>query len=256
MAFLESYVVPVCLGSYDEQGVTLRKLVGTAFFIGNQGYYLTARHVIERAVSEAASNNTHVGLVIKRSQGSSIECDFAKLGLFNWAPKPYDIAVGWVNNAPKSPLKLQFVQATIWQRIAALGYPESATSNELDALWLNLRGYRGYVQRQTTPRDIRSGNHPNGYELSFLTGPGSSGAPVFTVPDEVLIGVAVASYRTEFVEEEFTEVDRGGAKYHEKRVRVEQFGFAHSLENLHHWRPTVLGGKSLEEAAKFSPLTC
>lgn len=247
--YLQSYVVPVCL-FIDEDGVAnLRKLIGTAFFIGRGGFYLTARHVLEQAFSEAERDGREVCLVVKNEHGRSDENRVLKIDKYEFAPEPYDVAVGWVGYHPEPPLKVQPFHASVWQDVGALGYPEAASVMEGEALWMNVRGYRGYVQRPTIPRDMKLGNHPNGYELSFLLGPGSSGGPVFTVPDEILIGIGVGSYKSEHVEDEFTEVDDDGREYRERRVRIEQFGFAHEIAGLLDWRPDVFGGGSLQEIA-------
>lgn len=247
--FLQSYVTPICL-IIDIGGVAnLRKLIGTAFFVGEGGYYLTARHVLEQALAEAGQTGCEVGLVVKNDDGKSKENGVLKLNRYEFAREPFDIAAGWVPYRPQSPLKVCAFEADVWRNVAALGYPESASIMEGEALWLNIRGYRGYIQRATLPRDMPLGRHPNGFELSFLLGPGSSGAPVFTVPDKTLIGVGVGSYKSEHIEEEFTQVDDNGKEYREQRIRIEQFGFAHDISGLLDWRADIFDGASLQEVA-------
>lgn len=247
--FLQSYVTPICLFK-DEDGVAnLRKLIGTSFFIGRAGYFLTARHVVEQATTLAKKHGSEIGIVVKNNNGQSDENRVIKLGRYEFAPKPFDVAAGWVNYHPNSPLKVQTFEAHVWQDIAALGYPESASIIEGEALWMNIRGYRGHIQRPTIPRDMPIGQHPNGFELSFLLGPGSSGGPVFKVQDEVLIGVGVGSFKSEHVEDEFIEVDNKGKEYREQKVRIEQFGFAHDISDLLNWRADIFGGATLQEVA-------
>lgn len=189
-----------------------------------------------------------VGLVVKGNNGELDKDHVVKLNRYEFAPRPFDIAAGWVKYHPHSPFKVKPFEVHMWQEVAALGYPESASIMDGEALWMNLRGYRGHIQRPTVPRDMPSGRHPNGFELDFLLGPGSSGGPVFT-PDEVLIGVGVGSFKSEHLDEAITEIDDDGKVYREQRVRIEQFGFAHDISGLLDWRAEIFGGASLQEVA-------
>lgn len=247
--YLQSYVTPVCLFTNEGGIANLRKLVGTAFFVGRGGYFLTARHVLEQALGAANKSGQEVCLVVKGKHGHSDESRVVKLERYEFAPEPYDIAAGWISYHPSSPLKVHPVAVHVWQDVAALGYPESASTMDGEALWMNVRGYRGHVQRPTISCDMPLGRHPNGFELSFLLGPGSSGAPVFIVPDEILIGVGVGSYSFEHVENEFTEIDHEGRQYRERRVRIEQFGFAHDISGLLDWKADIFVGATLQEVA-------
>lgn len=247
--FLQSYVTPICLFIDEDGTANLRRLIGTAFFIGRAGYYLTARHVLEKAYAEAEKDCWEVGLVIKQNNGQSDDSGILKLNRYEFAPEPFDIAAGWVAYLPQSPFKVRPFEVHVWQEIAALGYPESASVMDGEALWMNVRGYRGYIQRPTVPRDMPLGHHPNGFELSFLLGPGSSGGPVFTASDHVLIGIGVGSYKSEHIEEEITTTDNNGKVYREHRVRIEQFGFAHDISGLLDWRAQIFDGASLQEVA-------
>lgn len=91
------------------------------------------------------------------------------------------------------------------------------------------------------------GVHPPGFELSFLLGRGASGAPIFTIPDEIVIGVGVGSFKSEELDDEIVDVLDDGVEYREKRLKLEQFGYAHSMMPLLDWRPKLLAGKSLAE---------
>jgi hypothetical protein len=247
--FLQSAVVPVCLYTEEHGKAVLQKHLGTAFFVGKSGYCLTARHVLEQALSEAKKRDCLVGLGVKGDNGKSPDNFVAKVDKFEFAPAPYDIAAAQANYYPNVTIKLDCFAASVWQEIAALGYPESAAVTDKEALWMNIRGYRGYVQRATLPRDLPIGKHPNGYELSFLLGPGSSGAPIFTIPEEILIGVGVGSYKSEHLEDELLEVSDAGKEYRERRLRIEQFGFAHDVQGVLEWRAEIFEGRTLREVA-------
>lgn len=250
MVFLQSYVVAVCLFEKDSDQAQLRALQGTAFFVGNCGLFLTARHVLEQAIDRCKGTDCEVGLVTKGSNGKTAEEVVTPLTTYEYAPPPYDIAIGLAPYKPASPLSLGAIDVSIWQEIATLGYPTSASAKEGNALWMNLRAHRGYVQRTTLPRDIPIGTHPSGIELSFLLGPGMSGAPIFTSLGEVVIGVGVGSFRSEEIEDSFVEVSDEGKEYRELRLRIEQHGFAHAISDLLDWRPEILTGASLLEASQ------
>ncbi|MEQ1496524.1 MAG: serine protease [Novosphingobium sp.] len=248
--FLQSYVVAVC--TFERVGgiAEIRSLHGTAFFIGKSGLFLTARHVLEQAAECGRKNSWEVGLCVKGDNGRSKGEEVAVFTSFEYAPAPYDVALGTACYKPDSPLSLGLTEVSIWQEIAAIGYPTSASAKVGDALWMNLRGQRGYVQRTTLPRDMPIGDHPAGIELSFLIGPGMSGSPIFNTQNETVIGVGVGAYRSEQIEDSIEEIDSNGGKYKELRLRIEQHGFAHALNGLLDWYPSMLDGKSLLEASK------
>lgn len=250
-SFLQSYVVPVCLYRMDGTLADLRKAVGTAFFVGRMGFYLTARHVLQQAFAEARQEGLLVGLNVKADQGLSLVNVVQQVVVYENAPDPYDVAVGFGNYIPQTTIKLQPFETAVWQEIATMGYPASSHVMDNGALWINMRGHRGYIQRPTIPRDMHSGSHPNGFELSFLLSPGMSGCPIFTVPDEVLIGVGVGSYRSELIEDDITEVNDNGHTYREQRLRIEQYGFAHDIAGLLDWEADLFGGLTLADIAKI-----
>lgn len=209
-------MIPVCRCHVQDEGIFCRQLFGTAFFIGSKGFFLTARHVIGDAVNH--SKGQDVFLVAKKDDGTSHKSVGHLLSTYEFADAPYDVAVGKVNYKFKSPLKLtQGNKVSHWQEVASIGYPETSSDYEASDLFMNLRAFKGYVHRETLPSEGPFGRHPNGYELSFLPGKGASGAPVFTVPDEKVIGVAVSSFRSERELYEQTDVLSDGSKYVKKR---------------------------------------
>lgn len=243
---LQSYVVPICL-YVDESGIAgLRRLVGTAFFCGSKGHFLTARHVIEQATAEAQKEGWLIGLCAKADHGQSADSVILPLLAWEFAAQPYDIAVGHFNYFPGTPLCAKYEHIGVFKEVRALGYPSSVHVKDGDALWLNLRAQSGHVQRPTLPRDMIS-SHPNGFELSFLLSPGMSGCPIFALDGNV-IGVGVGSFGSRIVEHELSEVDDDGHKFTEQRLRIEEFGFAHDLRGLLDWAPELFGGMKLTEA--------
>jgi len=250
--FLQSYVCPVCTFSRNPNGlVDFSSSQGTSFFVGSGGIYLTARHVLEDAFRIAKDNQLEVGCIVKDKNGNSSKSMIAPVTEYEFAPSPYDIAIGKLRYSPASPLKIIRKQVEVWQDIATLGYPASVSVKEGNSFRVNQRAHRGYVQRCTMPQDMPVGLHPNGYELNFLLSPGLSGCPIFTTPDEIVIGIGVGSFKSEQVESELCEVEEDGTVFREKRIRIEQFGFAHAIDGLLDWKPTMFGGSTLLEIANL-----
>ena len=88
-AVLEDYVVPVCSAEVRGGRATLRRLLGTAFFIDNSGVFLTARHVLQ-GIEQSAQ--VEAGLNVKAAHAGAVNL-FAPLRGWESAPAPYDIAI-------------------------------------------------------------------------------------------------------------------------------------------------------------------
>ena len=166
--FLQSYVVPICTYEQIDGAAHVRSSQGTAFFINNCGIFLTAAHVVRDSLKYAERRDEIVGICLKGDNGQTEESFMAEVCHYEFAPEPFDIAIGIVPYFTDSPLRLARKEVSPWQEVATLGYPLSASVfDDNDGNWMNLRAHRGYVQRSTLPRDMRLGKHPNGIELNF-----------------------------------------------------------------------------------------
>lgn len=250
--YLQSYVVPVCLVEITPGNVRIDQLIGTAFFINSKGCFLTARHVIESAISIGAKKNLTAALVVKGDSGKSFESLAAPVTAYEFANTPNDVAIGKVNYSCETLLSLEHKDVEVWQEVATYGYPSSAVSGPVTGLRLNIRCHRGYIQRVLKPNDLPLGGNPEAFELDFLLGRGVSGAPLFihAQPKDILIGVCVGSFRSELIEDELLQVDSNGSTYKELKIKIEEFGIAHDLRPLHGWRPTLLEGQTLLDACQ------
>jgi Trypsin-like peptidase domain len=112
----DQYVVPVL----SEAGVH-----GTAFFINGGGVFLTARHVIEDARSAAAQSGGKIWLFVRIADsvaGRSLEILSTE-----FAPAPFDIAIGRVSAASQSLVRMANMSAGApLSNVCTFGYPESA----------------------------------------------------------------------------------------------------------------------------------
>jgi hypothetical protein len=225
----------------------LKRLEGTAFFINDEGVFLTAGHVV-RAVK--AQSGLTWGLNVKGFRAS--DNLFAAVSEIDFAPSPFDIAIGKVHYRSKNWFT-PFLDEGVggWHDVATLGYPASALNTTPERFNNHLRLLKGYIQREIAADELPVHRpHPNCFELSFPIPNGLSGSPLFSAKgkNQQLIGVCVGSFDVEIVIDDFTHVDDDGKKFSERRVRVEQYGIAHSILPLWKWRPSFLQGKSLAEA--------
>ena len=231
-AVLEDYVVPVCSAEVRGGRATLRRLLGTAFFIDNSGVFLTARHVLQ-GIKESAQ--VEAGLNVKAGHAGAANL-FAPLRGWESAPDPYDIAIGRVDFGSRCWFSvLERRPASPWKDIATLGYPETALNCEDSNFNIHLRALKGYVQRHVASGEIALIRpHPECYELNFPIASGMSGAPLFEPVNnrQELLGVCVGSYSAETTDYRSTQVLEGGNRFEERSVKVEQIGVAQLRDPL------------------------
>lgn len=252
--YLQSHVVPVC--SYVRQSTmrsTIKALHGSAFFIDERGTFLTARHVVEGAIERAEADSSAWGLCQKYDQGKSPLNVMCKVLRFEFAPAPFDIAVGQSSYPSTTILTLsRHADAHEWSDVVTMGYP--LTIVEWDSTrWdkLPLRCHKGYIQRVIPTGEMKLGDAAPGFELSFQISKGTSGAPVFISrhPKDVVVGVCVGSVRRELVEYEHVEVIAPGKELQERRLKIDEYGLAHDLRPLLDWKPAMFNGRSLLDVA-------
>jgi hypothetical protein len=249
--YIQRYVVPVCvIDPTDKEGPRFVSVQGTAFFINDGGVLVTAAHVIRNATASICSGDQYVGICAKDpgSTGNVV----ATIDAHTFAPEPWDVAVGVVSCKSPTILALGNIAVDVSSLVSTYGYPENALNKRGPAIWMQVRGHQGYVQRPIGEDDTSViEHHPSSFELSFPISRGMSGSPLIMggSPRNVAVGVCVGSWPSELVDYSTETVEADGTKFREKVVRVEQFGIAHDLRPLLEWRPDCLGGKSLKEAS-------
>lgn len=250
--FLQSYVLPICVYSTAADGsAVIQRLHGTCFLINTQGTILTAAHVVRDALAAAERTGLLVGVVCKADNGRSASSMVAPLQFHDFAPGGADIAVGQTSYTGETIFEVWPEDVEIWQDVGTYGYPDEAVSGPVDALNLNLRAHKGYIQRLIRRGDLFATPDAVGYELSFLLARGLSGAPLFVhgMPKERVIGVCTGSFGSEVVEAEFVDVQDDGRTYTEKRLSISKYGLAESIAPLLDWQPEGFGGESLRQLA-------
>lgn len=253
-AVLQDYVVPICRAEISSGRANLTRLEGSAFFINESGIYLTAAHVM-RSIGRAGPVSNY-GLNVKDINDATLNL-FAPLHGYEFAPAPYDIAIGKIEYRSRSWFAVyQGPEIEGWLDIATFGYPASALNTTLEHFNIHLRLLKGYVQRPINANELPAHKpHPKCFELNFPIPNGFSGAPLF-IPkgkdSQQLIGVCVSSFDSEIVIDAISEISESGTKFTERRARVEQYGIAHSILTLLDWKPGILQGKSLGDVIVYS----
>ena len=195
--FLQSYVIPVCL--YEEQSgaVFIREFLGTAFFVNSRGLFLTAAHVLKNALLRSTTTGWKIGLCQNGEEGLSPNSVMCPIREYEFAEKPYDIAIGISTMPSETLLTLTQLEVSAWQDVATLGYPSSIAGGDVERFDIGLRCLKGYVQRVVQPGEIKVAFHPISFELSFPVSSGLSGSPLFVhrTPKDILVGVCVGSIR-------------------------------------------------------------
>jgi hypothetical protein len=167
----------------------------------------------------AKDADKEVGIVVKGDNGKNPKSYICKVSSFEFAPEPYDVALGAVNYRLETLQKvLRDYGVREWQRVATYGYPLNAVAGDPTNVKINLRVQKGIIQRILAPGDVPIGPSPAAYELSFLIGTGMSGSPLFIYmgDEDIVVGICASCSRTEEIDE-VTEIIDGGNKFRETK---------------------------------------
>jgi hypothetical protein len=244
------FVFPVCeMGPAAATGESqVLHFHGTGFTIGTEGYFLSARHVInEECLAGCPTGHSLAGLVLPVDQHQR-RWTVAQISAVE-AHASSDVAIGKIAYTPPHFFSSRNQVAYGWQDVHVFGYPAGRTRSFSSGLYeFNPHFLKGYVSRRLETKDVSLPHSAPSYELNFPIPLGVSGSPVFrTGPDHSLVGIAVGSQESAVSVHEYTEVQDGGGKYSEKVRKIEQFGIAVRLADLAEWSPRIAGGKRLGE---------
>jgi len=249
--FLQSVVAPICRFSQSEERITIEQIHGTGFFVTGFGHFLTARHVLEAALGDTERNGGMIAIfpmqIVNGIRRNMTACPVG----YDFADEPYDVAICKTLYDSPTFYKLQEGGIEVWQDVSTIGYPVSATFKGTEQFEVQARVHKGYIQRIVPRGRMRSGSHPDAYELSFAISHGMSGAPLFIHAGDYdrLIGICIGSINSRIVDYESVIFEEGEVSMKEQIVRVEEFGVAHNMMNLLDWKPKCLDGLSLQDAS-------
>jgi V8-like Glu-specific endopeptidase len=229
------YIFPLIRATVENNTVIESELIGTGFLIGENGYALTAAHVIEQLTEDIQTNNMVLALFLVKGKWTTVVIDSYE------KHSSEDVGIiKLVDFKRKSFLRITDSIENASAEYNCWGYPHEV-ANELKKLDENaaqrpdLIYTQGYVRRRISnelyPTMIFRGKQF--YELSETVGGGNSGAPLIlrkSLGREhwLVFGVYIG------------EKSNGNISY---GVRAEAFA---------HWTPTILGTTIINESKNIA----
>lgn len=223
---LREFVFPLAVAKRVGNNLELEQVIGSAFLLGNRGFSLTARHVLEcHRIQDV------VGMFCSEKDGwrgfGLVSHEFHAIedvAVFQLPPGHWNS----IFRISGDPVHSAF-------RYHLLGYPDDTTLELNNGHQVNVRPdlvyNSGYVRRRFTgsiPQLIGR----SFLELSEVAGSGVSGSPVFKIApnDYGVVGIYV------------------GEKLNERSTSV---GYAVRAESFSNWVPTLLGNSVQEEGLRI-----
>jgi Trypsin-like peptidase domain len=220
---IRDYIFPIASAEMRGNDMAVKRVLGTAFLIGSQGFALTANHVIAGSQDEkliaifALQSGGWFGYVITARESYPSE----------------DVALVKLDGAPwKSFFRLSNSVEHASCKYRLFGYPDDATFELVVGNQAvsrpDLVYNEGYIRRRYTG-ELPAIKGTSFFELSEVAGTGASGAPICKVTDPVweLIGIYV------------------GEKINDRATSV---SYAVREETFRGWVPEILGKSVLEES--------
>ncbi|MDO9041270.1 MAG: serine protease [Desulfocapsaceae bacterium] len=242
------YVFPICRLHLNESGkYNIKHFHGSGFFIGGDGYFLSAKHVINNEDVKEITSNTAFGLILQDVQDNGLNRFTKTIICLEEHPK-YDVVIGKVDHAPEKFFSSNNQDAYGWEDVHCFGYPDDLNKNHEQKYAFGSQFLKGYIMRRISKEDIPFLNIPPSYELNFPIPKGISGSPIFRIGSvKSLLGIALASHDSVLSRYESTEVLDGNEKYSEKTVQVKQVGIAARAFEIRDWKPSILNGLALKD---------
>lgn len=232
---IRDYIFPLLRGKVKNNNVIEPEVIGTGFIIGQQGFALTAAHVIEQLTENLQTDNIIMALFVVNGKWQRIEIekyekhdteDVGLLKLKDFNRKSFFVITDAIQHSS--------AEYNCW------GYPREV-AEELKHLQENapqrpdLIYTQGYVRRRINnelyPTMIFRGKQF--YELSETVGGGNSGAPL-------ILKNSLGKSNSEVFGVYIGEKQNGNLSY---GVRAEAFA---------DWSPKILGQKIIDESKNIA----
>ena len=179
------WIFPICRVKEDPKNsnnVSVEKIHGTGFFIGAEGFFLSALHVIGPKDIEFTDKTTWMAALPTIKVNQHLKYIPIKVLQVEAAPNKHDIAIGRTNYKTKPFFSARGqIEGYGFEDLHCFGYPErTSTLPESNLIKFNPRFLKGYITRRLDPGDPSiPGVCPPGYELNFSFPLGISGSPLF-----------------------------------------------------------------------------
>ena len=241
--FLQSVICPIFRYVDSDAGAHVEKLHGTGFFVGNEGVFLTAKHVLEEAFEDARGEGGKVGVFPIQSVNDANVSLSIEIEAHEFAPHPFDVAVAKTKYPVASFLKLSTRVIDVWLDVATTGYAADLAVKDEHRYEAQQRALKGYIQRLIPRGRIKISSYPDCFETSFPITQGLSGAPLFVNTRECgeVIGICVGSLRSSIVDFSYNEIVDGARTLSEKTSRIHEVGIANDIRSLVNWTPKIIG---------------
>lgn len=242
--FMRDFVFPVCTfknKNLTNSEIEFDKFLGTAFLIGDNGFALTASHVIENFHHELAGMFVNEDLTWQGFHFEKIEHhpseDVCLLKIFGGK---------W-----KSPFKLSNDKIMPWKDYLICGYPldvlheDKSTMDEYSRIppRPDMIHAKGYIRRRISRNlEISGVRGTNFFELSSIAGKGCSGGPLFEIHGECSEVLGIYVGETDY----YLNNDIEGIKYIKYSM-----AYATRVEAFRDWVPKTLGKPLKEEFSNF-----
>lgn len=268
--YIGAYVFPIVkmVSNQGKKPVPVGVL-GTGFLIGNEGYFLTANHVLSEATLNKLAENERIFAFLTNDDVINTNwtpCPITRGNVENALFENADLSIGKINHNPKLFFALGG-SSYGWGDIKSMGYPVAQQiSDQTDEL--GNRKFRfaplflkGYIERVTgNGENIETmKNCPPGFILSYPLLPGVSGAPIIkdegkgiTVGAKV-VGVCLQSFSSRILLHEITnykEIDKEKQltkEFTENANRVVEHGFGVNLQSMKDWKIRIAQNRTLKE---------
>ncbi len=236
--YVRDYIFPLVTAQKYTGGYTYKEFLGSGFLFGNNGFALTAAHVIGHVINRAntSPNDTVVVMFVAEDEKwYAFEVLQAELH------PTEDVAILKIDGAPwKSPFRMRNKWEGSSAKYHMFGYPEDAVGDLINPEEgriiprPDLVYNAGYIRRRLSFNPgIPRVKGENFFELSEIAGVGCSGSPLYILNKRVwdVIGIYVG----EKINYRGTSVSYG--------VREDAF---------RDWTPLILGTSILEESQNYS----
>lgn len=243
------YVFPICELYPNEANnkFKIRHFHGSGFFIGTEGYFLSAKHLINNEDFKTADSKTVFGAILQDVQDNRLNRFTKNIMQIEEHPE-YDVVIGKIDHTPPGFFSSDNQDAYGWEDVHCFGYPENLNKNHEQLYTFGSQFLKGYIMRRVSQDDIPLLNIPPSYELNFPIPKGVSGSPIFRIGQvKSLLGIALSSHDSVLARYESTDVVNGNEKYSEKIVQVTQLGIAARVHEIRAWKPSILNGSELKD---------